>query len=97
MALGAPNEIESLSVSARKPLMSNGSAKARLERLEKNWRRCREENRRVDARKCLIWRRGRDSNPRRAYTLNRFRVRRCFPSVQALSTDDFSNFGRFPA
>src|SRR5262245_59769102 len=39
----------------------------------------REENRRVDARKCLIWRRGRDSNPRRAYTLNRFRVCRNRP------------------
>jgi len=39
MALGAPIEVESLSVSARKPLMSNGSAKADW----KDWRRIGED------------------------------------------------------
>src|SRR5262245_36827595 len=51
----------------------------------------------VHSGKECCWRRGRDSNPRYGEPYNRFRVRRCFPSIQALRTDDFSNFGRFPA
>ena len=49
-------------MSACKPLTRGGSA-ARIgkigEELEKNWRRCGRENRYIDARNDLIWRRGR--------------------------------------